>query len=104
MGTVLTYQNDEDRRFCEIALADGDRVQLHLGKNGLVIERMQAREKPPVMLFEGDPDTVTSMCVALLGHQSATDKSALDILVSVVSQLPSAMHVRDAFHTAAAAL
>ena len=104
MGTVLTYQNDEDRRFCEIALDGGDRVQLDLGKDGLVIKRLRADTKPPLLLFEGDPDVVTGMCVALLGRQPATAKSALDVLVSVVTQLPSAMHVRDAFRAAAEAL
>lgn len=103
MGTVLAYHNDGDRRFCEIALAGGDRVQLNLGKHGLTIESMHA-EKPPVLLFEGDAESVTGMCVALLGRAPASDKSALDVLVSVVTQLPSAMHVRDAFRAAAAAL
>ncbi len=103
MGTVLTYRNDGDKPFCEIALDDGDRVQLHLDAAGLVIERQALDKRPAEVLFKGDADTVTDICMALIGQTPATRKTALDVLSSVVTQLPSAEDVRAAFTAAARA-
>ena len=104
MGTVLVYRNDKDPRFCEIVFDNGDHVQLYLDKSGLVIERTQTSTTSSDVLFRGDTDTVTDMCVALLGNAPATDRSTLDVMASTVLHIPSASHVRDAFRAAADAL
>lgn len=104
MGAILVYRNDGDKPFCEIALDDGSRVQLHLDAAGLAIERQALDKQPIEVLFKGDADTVTDMCVALIGQAPSTRKTALDVLSSVVTQLPSAEHVRDAFTAAERAL
>ena len=104
MATVLTYRNDGDKPFCEIALDDGAHVQLKLDPRGLVIERQAVGGRGAEVLFTWDADLVTDMCVALLGKTAASKSSTLDVLISVVTQLPSAAHVRDAFQAAAKAL
>ena len=104
MSTVLTYRNDGDRPFCEIALDGGDRVQLQLDSAGLVIERQALGARPGEILFKGDADVVTGMCVALLGPITAKKTTPLDVLMSVVMQMPSAADVRRAFADAAKAL
>ena len=104
MSTVLIYRNDGERPFCEIALNDGDRVQLQLDKMGLVIERQALGERPAEILFKGGVDLVAAMCVALLGPVAAKKTTPLDVLVSVVVQMGSAADVRAAFHAAAKAL
>jgi len=104
MSTVLTYRNDGDRPFCEIALDDGDRVQLHLDKSGLVIERQALGARPSEILFEGTADLVSDMCVALLGAAAVKTTTPLDVLMSVVVQMRSAADVRAAFRDAAKAL
>ncbi len=100
MGTVLVYRQDG---FCEIALDDGDKVQLHLNKNGLVIARQQPSGHPPEVLFKGDVETLTAMCVALM-DQTGSKASPLDLMVAVVTQLPSANQVKAAFHAASQAV
>ena len=104
MSTVLIYRNDGDRPFCEIALDDGDRVQLQLDKAGLVIERQSLGARPREVMFKGGADVVTDMCVALLGPVAAKKTTPLDVLVSVVVQMGSAADVRAAFRAAAKAL
>jgi hypothetical protein len=104
MSTVLTYRNDGDRPFCEIALDDGDRVQLQLDKAGLVIERQALGDRPREVLFKGDAGLVSDMCAALLGPVSAKKTTPLEVLTSVVVQLRSAADVRSAFRDAAKAL
>lgn len=104
MSTVLTYRNDGDAPFCEIALDDGDRVQLHLDKTGLVIERQALNDRPTEVLFKGNADLVTDMCVALLGPVAAKKSSPLEVLTSLVLQMRTAADVRAAFRDAAKAL
>lgn len=103
MGTVLTYRNNGERPFCEVALDNGDRVQLQLDKAGVLIERQALEGRPTEILFKGDPDLVTSMCVALLGKTPASNTTPLDLLISIVTQIPSANEVREAFRAAAKA-
>ena len=98
-GSILVYRNEGDRPFCEIALNSGERVQLQLDKAGLVITR-DARD----VLFKGDADLVTDICMAFVGKEPASRKTALDLLSSIVTQLPSADHVREAFTAAAKAV
>jgi hypothetical protein len=104
MSTVLTYRNDSDRPFCEIALDDGDRVQLQLDQSGVVIERQALDARPSEILFKGSADMVADMCVALLGPVAAKNTTPLDVLTSVVMQMRSAADVRAAFRDAAKAL
>jgi len=104
MGTVLTFRNDGERPFCEIALDDGERIQMQLDKNGLVIERQAVGTKPAEVLFKGDADLVTDMCMAFTGDKPTSRKSALEILTAVVTQIPSGPKVRDAFKAAARAV
>src|SRR5262245_52107307 len=104
MATVLVYRNDGDRPFCEIALDDGDRVQLQLDQSGLVIERQALGDRPGEVLFKGDAALVGDMCAALLGPVPAQKITPLDVLTSVVVQMRSAADVRAAFRDAAKAL
>jgi len=89
---------------CEIALSNGDRVQLQLSKTGLVIEQIGLGEQASDVLFEANADLISDMCVALLGPTEAAKTTPLDLLVTVVSQIPSAAHVRTSFRAAADAL
>ena len=97
MGTILVYRNDG---FCEIALDDGHRVQLRLSKQGLIIERQELRGRPSEVLFEGNVATVAGICSALMDQANVRKVAPLDLLVSVVTQLPSAEHVQSAFRAA----
>ncbi len=103
MGTVLTYRNNGERPFCEVALDNGDRVQLHLDKAGVMIERQALEGRPAEILFKGDPDLVTGMCVAFLGRTPTDNTTPLDLLISIVTQIPSAKEVREACRAAARA-
>ena len=89
---------------CEIALTNGDRVQLRLNKAGLVIEQIGLGEKASDVLFEADADVVADMCASLLGPTDIKQTTPLDLLVGVVSQIPSAAHVRTSFRAATDAL
>jgi len=104
VATVLTYRNDGDRPFCEIALNGGERVQVELGGEGLVISQPGQDARPAEVLFQGDAELVADLCGALFGSAIASSKSPLDLLMSVVMQLRSAREVRDAFHAAEQAL
>ena len=99
MGTILVYRNDG---FCEIALDSGERIQMHFDKTGLVIERQQTDAQPAEVLFKGDTALVSSMCVSLIDRD--TKVSPLNLLASVVQQMPSAGDVRSAFAAAARAV
>jgi len=99
MGTVLTFRNGGDSPHSEIALANGERVRLQLDKYGLVIT-----QDADAVLFKGDADLVTDMCMAFVGSKPASRATALELLTSIVTQLPSANHVREAFTAAAKAV
>ncbi len=103
-ATVLTYRNDADNPHCEIALANGERVRMQIDKYGLVIEQQPAGEQTPALLFKGDADLVTDMCMAFVGSKPASRQTALELLTSIVTQLPSAQHVREAFVAASKAV
>ena len=101
MGTVLVYRNDGERPTCEVALDDGDRVQVLLDRGGVVITRQALGARPEEILFTADPDATAAMCAALLGPVSAAHTTPLDILVAAVIQIPTARQVRAAFDAAA---
>jgi hypothetical protein len=104
MATILTYRNDDERPLCEIALANGDRVQLQLSNAGLVVEQIGLGDQPSAILFKADASLVSDICAALLGQLEATRTTPLDVLVTVVSQIPTAANVRESFQAAARAL
>jgi hypothetical protein len=104
MATILTYRNEGEMPFCEIALDDGAHVQLQLNKSGLIIERQARDERPAEILFKADPFLVSDLCAALLGSVRAVNTTPLDILVPVVMQMRSAGDVRDAFRAASKGL
>jgi len=105
MAAILTYRNDVEKRpLCEIALANGDRVQLQLSNAGLVIQQIGMGDQPSSILFEADAGVVSGICMALLGQVDAAKTTPLGILITVVSQIPSGADVRDSFRAAARGL
>lgn len=103
-ATALTYRNNVDKPHCEIALANGERVRLQLDKYGLVIEQQPVIEQTPTILFKGDANLVTDMCMAFAGSKPASRQTARELLASIVTQPPSAHHVREAFKAASKAV
>ncbi len=101
MGTILTYRNDGERPFCEIALDDGDHVQVQLDRRGFVIERPALEHRAAEVLFKGDVELVSDLCAAMLGPGALSKTTPLDVLVSIVKQMPTAVDVRAAFGAAA---
>jgi hypothetical protein len=99
MGTILAYRNDG---FCEIALDNGERIQMHFNKNGLLIERHGPAGQPADLVFEGDAALASAICVGLADKNAQV--SPLNLLAAVVQQLPSAAAVRTAFAAAAQSL
>jgi len=102
-AAILTYRNVE-RPSCEIALDNGDRVHLHLNHAGLVVQQIGLRDHPSDILFEADAAVVSDLCAALLGQLDAVKTTPLDVLIAVVSQIPSASQVRESFRAAARGL
>ena len=100
MATVLTYRNDGDLPYCEVALDGGDRVVLRLDRGGAVIERQASGATPAEVLFHGDAGLVEDICVALRDPASRGKTTPLDLLLSVVTQLRSAEDIRNAFGAA----
>jgi hypothetical protein len=101
LGTVLAYRDDGTRPHCEIALGNGDRVQLALDSKGLVIERLGPRIET---LFQASPKVVSQICAGLVGPKGRSDASPLRILAAVIQRLGSAADVRAAFADGAARL
>lgn len=98
IGTILLFRDEGDRPHCEIALANGDRVALALGIDGLMVTRRAE------LLFRASPKTVAAICAALMGPKRETGASPLRILAAAVQRIGSAAEVRAAFETAAAEL
>lgn len=101
MATVLTYRGDDKQPHCEIALNSGERVQIRVNRDGVLIEQV-ADSGDGELLFRGTPDTVADIYDALLGPNAARKTAPLDMLMFLVSQLPSAVEVRKAFKAATA--
>ncbi len=104
VGTILLYRDDGDRPHCEIALGNGDRIRLLLGRDGLVIVRIApsaAQDEPLVRIA---PAQVAKVCAGLVGPKGRSDASPLRILAAAAQRIGSAAEVRAAFAEAAAAL
>ncbi len=98
IGTILLLRDEGDRPHCEIALANGERVRLTLGADGLAVTQEVK------ILFRAAPDIVAAICAALVGPKRETDASPLRILTATVQRIGSAAEVRAAFEAAAAVL
>ncbi len=95
MGTVIAYRGDGDRPRAELALDSGERVRLTLDSGGFFITQRDGSA-----VFHGDVAMVARLCASLVEAGSAA--TPLQILLGVVTQLPSVQAVKAAFETAAA--
>ncbi len=99
MATVLTYRGDDDQPHCEIKLNSGERVQIRVNRDGVLIEQA-ADNGGAEILFRGTPDIVADIYGAMLSPGAAVKTAPLDMVMFLVTQLPSATDVRDAFKAA----
>jgi hypothetical protein len=97
LGAVISFHDDGRRPHAELVLANGDRVHVRLGPDGMVISRADG----PV-LFEASPDIVARICASLVPSRSATQP--LNVIVAVAVNLPSADALRRAFADATAGM
>jgi len=103
-GTVLLFRDDGDHPLCQIALGNGDRVQLALDGNGLAVSRLGPPGPAVETLFRASAPLVAMICAGLVGPKRQTEASPLRLLAAVVQPIESAEAVRSAFHEAAAGL
>lgn len=101
MATVLNYRGDDEQPHCEIALNSGERVKIRVNREGVLIERA-ADGGGTEILFRGTPDIVADIYDALLSPNTARKTAPLDMMMFLVSQLPSAVDIRNAFNAATA--
>jgi hypothetical protein len=97
MATLLRYHSSGRQPFCEVALENGDRVQIKLEADGVSIKREARGDAPEEMLFLGSVDLATDICMALLEGRRVSETTVLDTFVAVVSQFRSADDIKDAF-------
>lgn len=103
-GTIISYSEDQGRPQAEIALHNGDRVQLALNRNGLSIKRLAGPGRPAEILFQANQNQVSRICAGLFRLDTTPKPTPLCILVAAVVQLGSAEQVRNVFREAAAQL
>jgi hypothetical protein len=96
-GAVISLRDDGKRPKAEIMLANGDRVELALDRDGLTISHADGP-----LLFFGSPDFVARICAGLVS--STAGVTPLKVLAGLVVQLGSADQVRNVFSEAAEAL
>ncbi len=99
MAAVLTYRGDDEQPHCEIKLNSGERVQIRVSRDGVLIEQA-ADAGGTETLFHGTPDMVADIYDAMLSPGAAAKTAPLDMVMFLVTQLPSATDVRDAFKAA----
>jgi hypothetical protein len=104
IGTVLVYRDDDSRPSCEIALGNGDRVQIALDAEGLTITHLAPAAERNEVLFRAPPPVVAQLCAGLVGAKGRSAAPPLRILAATVQRLDSARAVRAAFAEAAAGL
>ena len=102
MGIVISYDDKFATPFSEIELASGERIVLTLERGGLLVKAPAGPGVSERLLFKGDADTVTDICLGLAGDAAAY-APPLQILVSAVSQMPNAQSVAAAFKAATGA-
>lgn len=103
MATVLTYRGDSDQPHCEIALDSGERVHVRINRDGAVIEQAVPNGSLGEVLFRGTPDTIAGIYSALLDSEAIKKTAPLDMLLFLISQLPTAADVKNAFASATSA-
>jgi hypothetical protein len=104
MGTILVYRNDGDQPYAEVALDNGDTVQLRLNRGGAAIERQAPAGGQAELLFQAKPEVVSDLCLLLMGGKMSPKAQPLDLLASIIMQMRSAEDVRAAFKQAVTAL
>ena len=103
-GTVLLFRDGDDHPLCQIALGNGDRVQLRLDAGGLVVSQLGPPGPATKVLFRAPSALVAALCAGLVGPKRQLEASPLRILAAVVQPMESADTVSLAFQEAAAAL
>jgi hypothetical protein len=100
VGTILLFRDDSSRPRCEIALDNGDRVQLILDADGLAIARMVPSGGANETIVRAAPEQVARICAGLVGPKERSAASPLRLLAAVVQRIGSAGEVRSAFAAA----
>ena len=101
LGTIIVFRDDGDRPYSELLLRNGDRVQLTLDGEGLMVTLMDGPDNRRT-LFQANSEVVAQICAGLVRPSNTLKATPLRILVSAVVQLESANEVRAAFEHAAA--
>lgn len=104
MSKILLWRNDGELPHCQMLLANGDLVAIALSADGVRIERLGRDTTSPELLFRGDADIATGLCMGLLGGKPPQSTTPLDLLAAAVAGMPSAAAVRGAFVDAARGL
>lgn len=100
-GTVLIFRDDNDRPLAQIQLGNGDRVQLVLNGDGLVVTRLGPPGPTVEPLFRVHAESVARICAGLVGPKRQSDVSPLRLLTAIVQSIESAQAVQAAFREAA---
>jgi hypothetical protein len=101
MSFVVSYDEKFGTPYSEVKLASGEHVFLTLDQGGLVIRLLARPGHTERVLFKGTPETVTKICVGLLDDRDPSKATPLQILVAVMTQMPHAAAVAEAFAAAA---
>jgi hypothetical protein len=100
VGTVITFLDNNERPYAEIALDNGDRIAVTLDATGLTIRQIGGTDSG--ILFQAGPDIVARLCTAFVERSASATPTPLRIVVAAVVQLASAELVARAFHDATA--
>lgn len=100
MGLVISYDDKFATPYSEIELASGEHIFIALDREGLSLKLLARPNSAERLLFAGNPDTVAKICNGLLGEQDRSITTPLRVLVSVVTQMPNAAAVAEAFTAA----
>jgi hypothetical protein len=103
-GTVLLFRDVDDHPLCQVALVNGDRVQLALDAGGLVVSRLGPPGPASEVLYRAPTELVAALCAGLVGPKRQTEASPLRILAVAVQAIESSEGVSAAFREAAASL
>jgi hypothetical protein len=101
IGTVIHYSDVADHPHAEVALRNGDHVQITLDRAGLTIKQPTGLMQPSKVLFRANPNLTSRICAGLFGLETTPSPTPLRILVAALVQLGSAEEVGNAFQEAA---
>jgi len=104
MFKILLWRNDGDLSHCRMLLANGDFIAITLSAGGVRIDRLGRDGTPEDVLFRGDAEVATGICMGLLAGKPPQSTTPLDVLAGAVARMPSAAAVRGAFQDAARGL